>query len=448
MENYILILIYAANATVLLIAFLLGVQRKRIYSVLPGALLLFHIASITQFNAFVAEFSISTLFLGQGLMLVANCLLLTTCIVFDSFFLRDNVRFASVRSWLMSPHYSKRRYLVLMTVVSFVIIALQLRSGMERISIGWEDARESGNMVDSLAVLLSFIVFPCVWVAFRSKFYVLALLLGLLSFGIFQVIGSRAVLLTLLTAAYAELLLSDLTLRKKLSIMMFLGVLGFGLHTFSRLTRGIGLVGILGIITSGQLTEYLGVFENIDLSGGESNIYRYYNYVIDRSYNHYPYHAWVTVKRLFLLYMPTGWFPDIKPADITYTLYADAFADGIFNDSVYYSKLSFLLDAGQGGSIHPTLWGDVYANGGYFGILIGPVWLGFILVLIERYLRKLSPVGIFMIVPLTIVGYAMIARGNVVIGFGYLGYIIPMALVLAYIARLSMFRKKIMVVTS
>jgi hypothetical protein len=423
-------------------AFLVGFQGKRIYSVLPGALFLFHMVSLAQFKSLVAEFSFSTLFLGQSLMLVANSLLLATCVVFDSFLLRDSVRFASVRSWLIVPHYSKRHYLVIMAVVSFVIIALQFRGGTVRISIGWEDARESANMVDSVAVLLSFIVFPSVWVAFRSKSYMLALLLGLLCFGIFQVIGSRAVLLTLIAAAYAELLLTDLTLRKKLSIIVLLGVLGFGLHTLSRLTRGLGLVGIIGIIMTGQLTEYVSVFENIDLSGGESNIYRYYNYVIDRSYDHYPYQAWVTFKRFFLLYLPTGWAPDIKPADITYTLYADAFADGIFDESAYYSRLRSLLEAGQTGSIHPTLWGDAYANGGLVGILIYPVWLGFILVLIERYIRKLSPVGIFMIVPLIIVGYLMIARGNIVIGFGYPGYIIPITLVLAYVTRLSLFEKK------
>ncbi len=441
MENTILIFMYATNAIVLLMAFFLGFLGKRIYSVLPGALFLFHMTSLAQFKSLVAEFSFSTLFLGQSLMLVANSLLLTTCIVFDSFMLRDSVRF-TVHSWLSNPHYSKRHYLVIMTVVSFVIVVLSLRGGMGRISINWEDARESANMVDSLIVMLCFITFPSVWVAFRSKFYMLALLLGLLCLSIFQVIGSRAALLTLLAAAYAELLLIDLPLRKKLSIMALLGMLGFGLHTLSRLTRGLGLIGIIGIIMTGQLTEYMSAFEKIDLSGGESNIYRYYNYVIDKSYDHYPYHAWVTIKRLLLLYLPTGWAPNIKPADITYTFYTDAFADGIFDESAYYSRLKSLIEAGQPGSIHPTLWGDAYANGGPVGILIYPVWLGFILVLLERYIRKLNSAGIFLIVPLTIAGYLMIARGNIVIGFGYLGYIIPIVVALAYITRLPLFVKK------
>lgn len=442
LENYILILMYLANAIVLLSAFLWGLYKKRIYSVLWGALFLFHMASLSKFEFLLGEFSFNTFFLGQGLMLVSNSLLLATCILFDSILLRGFLSFENVRSWLITPHPSKRRYLILIGVVSLAIIAFQLRDGMERVFIGWEEARGSVNIVDSFAILLSFIVFPCVWVAFRSKLYFLTLLLGLLCLSIFLIIGSRAVLLTLLAAAYIELLLADLTLRKKLSIIVLMGLLGFGLHTLSRLTRGPGLVGIVNIIMNGELTAKMGGFESIDLSGGESNIYRYYNYVIDRNYDHYPYHAWITVKRLVLLYLPTGWVPDIKPIDITYQLYSDAFADGIFNQNIYYNRMKALAEAGQTGSIHPTLWGDAYANGGIAGIVIYPFFLGLILVMMDRYTRKLSPVGIFMIVPLTIVGYLMIARGNVVIGFGYWGYIIPMAIVLAYSARLSLFAKK------
>jgi hypothetical protein len=441
LENTLVILVYATNAIVLLWAFLLGLKGKRIYSVLPGGLFLFHMASLAQFKLLITDFSFSTLLFGQSLMLVANILLLGTCVVFDNILLRDCVRFANMRNWLIPSRYSKRHYLIIMFVVIFVIIALQLRSGIGRISIGWEEARESTNMVDSWAILLSFIVFPCLWVAFRSKFYMLALLLGLLCFSIFQIIGSRAILLTFFAAAYSELLLTDFRLRKKITIMALLALLAFGLHTLSRLTRGLGLVGIIGVIMSGQLTNIANAIGAIDFSGGESNVYLYYNYVIEKSYDHYPYHAWITAKRLLFLYLPTGWFPDIKPPDITYTFYIDAFSDGIFDASTYYNKLAALIDAGQTGSIHPDLWGDAYANGGIAGILIYPICLGFILVLIERWLRKLSPVGVFMIVPLTIVGYLMIARGNIVIGFGYLGYIIPMALVLAYITRLPFLTK-------
>lgn len=442
LQNSLILLAYVPNAAVLIAASILSLQRKRIYGVLWGALLVFHILSIAQSKSLLAEFGSGTLLLGQALMLLSNSLLFAICFLFERFLLRNDVSFKGVRSWLTSPDPTKHRYLIMVVIVSVAVIGMQVRDGFERLIIGWEEARESTSMLDSVSIFLSFIIFPSVWVAIRSKLYLLALLFGLVYLGVFQVIGSRAVLLTLLAAAYAELLLSELSLRRRLLIMVLLGLLGAGLHTASRLTRGHGLLGIVDIFASGDATVLIDMLTDLDLSGGEANIYRYYNYVIEASYDDYPYHAWVTVKRLALLYFPTGWAPDIKPMDITYRLYSDAFADGIFNESAFFERLRITMEGEQAGSIHPTLWGDMYANGGLAGVVIYPVCLGFFLVLIERYIRKLSPAGIFLIVPLTIVGYIMVARGNVVIGFGYLGYIIPMVIVLAYISRLRLFNKK------
>jgi hypothetical protein len=442
LHNSIILLVYLPNAVVLIVASILALQRKRIYGVLWGALLIFHMLSIAQSKSLLAEFGSGTLLLGQALMLLSNSLLFATCFLFESYLLTSDVRFRGVRSWLTSPDPTKNRYLTMIVIVSIAVIGMQVRDGIERLTIGWEDARESASMLDSVAIFLSFIVFPSVWVAIRSKLYFPALLLGLIYLGIFQIIGSRAILLTLLAAAYAELLLSKVSLRRKMVIIVLLGIVGTGMHTASRLTRGHGLFGMIDIVTSGDATVVIDMLTDFDLSGGEANIYRYYNYVIDTSYDEYPYRAWVTVKRLILLYCPTSWAPDIKPMDITYRLYSDAFADGIFNESAFFERLRITIEGEQAGSIHPTLWGDMYANGGLAGVVIYPVCLGFILVLIERYIRKLSPAGIFLIVPLTIVGYIMVARGNVVIGFGYLGYTIPMVIVLASISRLRLFNKK------
>jgi hypothetical protein len=178
----------------------------------------------------------------------------------------------------------------------------------------------------------------------------------------------------------------------------------------------------------------------IDVTGGEGNIYRYYYYVVQKSYEHYPYGAWTTAQRLALLYVPARLAPDIKPADITYTLYTDAFDDGIFDDNPYLEKIGMLLEEGQTGSIHPILWGEAYANGGLIAILVVPALLGIILVIIEKYLRGLTPVGAVLIIPLTMVGFLMVARGNSVIGFGYPGYAIPMIAVVAWFGRLRLFQ--------
>lgn len=443
METAIVSVVYGANAVVLLLGFFVGVRKKRLYSVVWGALLVFHVTSLNISGSLFGEFTYDTLLRGQLLMLIANCLLLSSFATFDSMFLRTITNFEGVQAWLTNPSLSKRRYLTLMVLLSIAIIGLLLRDGLGRLSIGWEEARESTGVIDSMAILLSFIVFPSVWVAFRTKRYLLSLLLGMLCLSIFQIIGSRAALLTLLAAVYAELLLTGQPLRKKIGVLLAVGMLGFTLHALSRATRGLGFEGVLAILTGGNLLEWIKVlWSQIDLSGGESNIYHFYNYVIDKSYEGDGYRAWVTLKRLVLIYVPTWSLPDIKPVDITYKLYADAFADGLFNETPYFTGIADLMDAGQSGSIHPTIWGDAYVNGGMAGILVYPVLFGFVLVLIEKCVRRLTPVGLFMLAPLTIVGYAFVARGNVVIGFGYLAYIIPMALLLAYAARLQLMAAK------
>jgi hypothetical protein len=224
-EAAIYSVVYVANAVVLLLGFFVSVQKKRLYSVVWGALLVFQLTSLNATGSLFAEFAYDTLLRGQILMLFANCLLLSSLATFDGMFLRSISNFGGVQTWLTKSDLSKRRYLTLMVLLSVVIMALLLRDGLGRLSIGWEDARASSGLIDSVAVLLSFIVFPSVWVAFRAKHYFLLLLLGLLCLSIFQIIGSRAALLTLLAASYAEMLLTGQPLRRKLGVLLALGVL-------------------------------------------------------------------------------------------------------------------------------------------------------------------------------------------------------------------------------
>jgi hypothetical protein len=440
------VLLCALNGLVLAAWFLVSLQLRRIYSVVPGALLIFHFAAAGQLGAATEEFGAQTVLYGQALLLIANVILAVTCTVFDLHFV-PNGRLQDVGRWLREPSPSKRRYFAVVAVLVALVAGLQIRGGIGRLAIGWEEARETQGVFDSVAIFLSFIAFPSAWVAFRSRKYLTAMVLATLCFVIFQVIGSRAVLLTLVTIVYAELLLSRVSLGKKLATMVLLVVVGLGLHTASRLTRGIGLVGIFELARTFSITE-LAQSDAIDLTGGEGNIYRYYYYVIQKSYKHYPYGAWTTAQRLALLYVPAQMAPGIKPADITYTLYADAFDDGVFDESPYIEKIGMLLEEGQTGSIHPTLWGEAYANGGGIAILVVPALLGIFLAALEKCLRALTPVGAVLIIPLTMVGLLMVARGNTVIGIGYPGYAIPMIAVAAWLGGLRLLHNRTSILES
>jgi hypothetical protein len=86
-----------------------------------------------------------------------------------------------------------------------------------------------------------------------------------------------------------------------------------------------------------------------------------------------------------------------------------------------------------------VLWGDAYMNAGMLGMFLYPLLFGFIVIWIEYFLKTLSSLGFYAIAPIVGGGYMMIGRGNVVIGCGYIGYIIPIILLIMYILRIHIF---------
>jgi len=85
-------------------------------------------------------------------------------------------------------------------------------------------------------------------------------------------------------------------------------------------------------------------------------------------------------------------------------------------------------------------------NAGLLGIFLYPLLFGFIAISVEFFLKNLSSLGFDAIAPIVGVGYMMIGRGNVVIGSGYIGYIIPMVLLIMFMLRINVFHPRTTVV--
>lgn len=440
MENITFYLLYALNTLLLVTGLLFSLKRQRIYSLLWATLATLQIISIFSLESFLVDFGLDTLIYGQTLMVPANLLFLIVTAGLDIILLR-NRRLNSGRTEA-TERISNRYFFIALIIVIFSIM-LRFRHGVAIALSDWESARASLGLVDSLGTLLGFIYFSSIWVAFREKRFLLFIPMSLLGFIFFQIIGSRAMLLTLLCAMYIDLLHSSMPYLKKLFLLVVLGAAGFSLHTFTRLVRGLGLAAFLALVTSGGLLAHLTIYD-IDPSGGESEIYGYYYYLIDKDYEYYPYKSGVTLIRLVMLYIPGSKFPDIKPRDITTQLWIDALRDGRFNYYFgFYSErhleiMRDMLHADQPGSIHPTLWGDAYANLGLLGIFFYPILFGFIVILIEYYITRLSLIGLFVVGPIIGLGYLMIGRGSVIAGFGFMGYIIPIAIIIFLLAKIPM----------
>ena len=99
-----------------------------------------------------------------------------------------------------------------------------------------------------------------------------------------------------------------------------------------------------------------------------------------------------------------------------------------------------MAKTGQVGSIHPSLWGDAYANFGWAGMLLYPMVFGFLLIFIEHHIIQLSSFGLYMVGSILGVCYLMVARGSVVTGFGFIGYTVPVIFVAFLVMKIPFYR--------
>ena len=420
--------LYLLNSIVLISGVISGLIKKRVYSIIWLSLLAFHAASLIDLMYLLENHSTSTLIYGQLLMLEANTIFFLIIVFLDYFFLQQNL---NLNNNIPYKHEEKdrKKYIYFVIILFIVSFAIRFREGLSVLYISWEEFRETSGMVDSFANMLGFISAPVLWMVMKKRNYFLTFIFVLLILLQIQLSGSRALLLVLGCSILLTLIYSSYSYVKKISIMAFFGFFMFLVHTMLRITRGMGVIGLILALNTGFQSVSI---ESMDISGGESKIYSYYYYILENDSDEYPYKSAVTLKRLGLLYLPTNIFPNIKPADITYQLWKDW-----VNEDVYLSRIFQYVEVP--GSLHPLLWGDAYMNAGPLGIILYPLLFGFILILIELFLINISMFGFDVIAPIVAVGYMMIGRGNVVIGIGYIGYIIPIILLIMYILRIKVF---------
>ncbi|MNZ99530.1 hypothetical protein D3C78_1188600 [compost metagenome] len=107
---------------------------------------------------------------------------------------------------------------------------------------------------------------------------------------------------------------------------------------------------------------------------------------------------YLTIKRIFFFFLPTG-FLDIKPIEFSYIMH-----------NAYYGT-----SAAHGLSMHPTIIGDAFGNGGLLGVILYPALLVLLFSSIEKLLLK-SQSAITLIGPCCLLAMYM-ARGAVYNGF-------------------------------
>lgn len=191
---------------------------------------------------------------------------------------------------------------------------------------------------------------------------------------------------------------------KKLNLktIISIGILGFltiYLVYFLRLLRIYG--GFYNMIANNNIIDLLKRnFEMLLNGDGELSLRNaFYHFMYyDNNFNNF--NKGHTYIRLLLIAIPTSLIPGIKPPDFAISM-GSAWSMNPYNTSF---------------SMHPTLYGDCFANLWWFGVLLGIFWAIFSL-LIDKFIYQRNHVVKLMLMVLFSTAYAIAGRGSVYNGF-------------------------------
>ena len=195
--------------------------------------------------------------------------------------------------------------------------------------------------------------FPAAWIAARSRHaFRLSVLLLLWSLALFVVFGSRAALLTLPMVVALDFFARFGTTRIRVRTVVLVVVAALGLHIVGRIVRGFGLAGLIALVRGQALgaDEFQDIFANLDLSGGEAAIFRYFLFVVSAG----PFTdvaPLTSVIRWLGMYVPSGLFRARRAgADLTYAVWWHAYSAGVFDSyESFHGEILKVIGAGGGG---------------------------------------------------------------------------------------------------
>lgn len=145
------------------------------------------------------------------------------------------------------------------------------------------------------------------------------------------------------------------------------------------------------------------IMEFIQTNNGELGLRRYFYYFIDNNNNFTDFGKGFSYIRMLLVFLPTKWSFGIKPNDFAITMGA-------------------AVGMAPGGSMHPTLFGDCYANLGWCGILLGIFWAVYALLCDKLIVSRQSIISSILIYSLNATMFCIIGRGAVYNAFSIVAW--------------------------
>lgn len=231
-----------------------------------------------------------------------------------------------------------------------------------------------------------------------------------------------------------QIFLTLLTRNRIMILPILISIISIGIFRIKRLKFRHIMLAVIGAIVVVYLVYGIRVFRHygtldsfinqanisnvinkisyqIRTSDGELGLRKYFYQFIANDNNYEGFNSGSTYLRMLMVYLPSRFAFDIKPSDFAVTM-------------------GWAMTGRVGQSIHPTLFGDAYANYNIWGFFIGFLWGKFANVCDLIVYKIRLPLNKILCFCLFAVSFIIIARGSVYNGFVYVAYGVPLLIVL------------------
>mgnify|MGYP000980435213 CR=1 FL=1 len=221
----------------------------------------------------------------------------------------------------------------------------------------------------------------------------------------FQVLitRNRVEVLPLLVSFISLLILKHRKLKiKEVLIFSFMGFICIFLIYALRAFRYYGSIDnfINSFTFSSFYERTINLFRN---EGGELGLRREFYYFLQNRNQFTNFGKGHTYFRMLLVFIPTKWSFGLKPPD-------------------FAISMGVAIGMESGGSTHPTLFGDCYANLGWWGVLLGAFWALFVGFFDSVILKQKLYINKVLLFSLYAVSFVIMGRGAVYNGFVPMAY--------------------------
>lgn len=421
---------FATSAVILMASAALWLSRRQPSALLFAALSFYAVAASLQASSLSIEYG-STAYARSGAIFLLGTILLVLCmdLAGRAFAISEDTPTAFI--WNRTAYGRHSENGLIFALLGVLLLVLD----RPNLSVAWNAARLTTTRLSVLGTLLLLMAIPSCVSVLRTGRKGMAIALYVACSAGFIVSGSRALVMSgVLFGAWMLLQRFRKPVGQVITVTLVIPV-AFFLHGLLRFFRGLGLIGIVAAVQNGSLlTQIYGSVLSTDPSGGELSIARFFVYSTtvssDREFG-----TLTSMRRILTLLLPP--IPGIveKPVDVTYRLWGHALIAGMFNNASGSTFLHDIYQEGTGGSLHPTLLGEMFLTGGWWSLFISVIFLSVIVTAIDRYLMSTTPImGLTLLGP-TLAGYFFVARGNSVVGLGYFLYLFVIFQALTLTAR-------------